>query len=529
MSPRVILSRYLCLSLLVCPAPLAAQSAADALTIRPERTGYRETSRYDDVMQFVHRVTEMSPRLNLTRLGYSLEGRELPVVVAGDVRDASPAAVLGSGKVRIFIQANIHAGEVAGKEAALLLLRDLARGEYGRWLDSLVLLIAPIYNADGNERVRLTNRPYQHGPIAGMGQRANAQGLDLNRDHMKLESPEAHSLVSFWRQYDPHVVMDLHTTNGSHHGYRLTYAPPLHPDTDSTLVRVLRESWLPAVTAELRREYGWEYGYYGFLPWRERAERGWYTFGYQPRYNTNYVGLRNRFAILSEAYAYATFEERILATRRFVEEVVDFAYHSASAIHDAVTQADAVDVSGRQLTLSADYERSGPRGILMGDVVEVRNPYSGEPMLRRLDNTRTEEMLVFGTFRPTETARAPAAYLVPADLRVVMNMLDDHGIRWRTLTEPRTLSVERFVIDSTAVAEREYQGHRQRTVFGVYEPVEVEVAAGTVVVPVGQPLGRLAFALLEPRATDGLVTWNFLDESLEEARHYPILRAPAWP
>src|SRR6185436_9992299 len=169
--------------------------AAAPLRTRPERTGYRETSSYADVMEFVRRVSATAPRLlHPSTFGYTMEGRALPLVVVGRVRDASPAAVRASGKVRVFIQANIHAGEVEGKEATQMLLRALARGDHAAWFDSLVLLIAPIYNADGNERVKLTNRGPQNGPVGGTGQRANAQGLDLNRDHMKLESPEARSL-----------------------------------------------------------------------------------------------------------------------------------------------------------------------------------------------------------------------------------------------------------------------------------------------------------------------------------------------
>lgn len=513
--------------LLFCVSEPAAQtlpSAADPLT-RPERTDYRETSRHSDVMEFVNRVTAESPLLRLTRVGYSLEGRELPVVVAGDVPDASSEAVMGSGKLRVFILANIHAGEVAGKEAALMLLRAIAAGEHREWFDSLVLLVAPIYNADGNERIGLNNRPYQLGPIAGMGQRVNAQGLDLNRDHMKLESPEAHSLVRFWTAYDPHVVMDLHTTNGSHHGYRLTYAPPLHPDTDSTIVGELRSSWLPAVGRELERKHGWDYYLYGDLPYRESDERGWYTFGHQPRYSTNYVGLRNRFGILAEAYAYATFEDRILATLRFVEEVVDYAYRNSTGIARAAARADSASLVGRELTLSAEYERTGPEEVLMGEVEEIRNPYSGLPMLRRLDVGRPERLPVFGTFRPTETERAPTVYLVPAELDAVLKGLDDHGLRWTRMSASRRLSVERFVIDSTSVADREYQGHRQRALHGRYESVDIEIPAGTAIVPVDQPLGRLAFALLEPRSDDGLVNWNVVDDALQGARHYPIVRA----
>jgi hypothetical protein len=509
----------------VVPAlPQAAEGPVTLLT-RPERTEYRETSSYADVIDFVEGVVGASPNLQLTTLGYSMEGRTLPVVVVGRLEDASPEAVLATGKLRVFVQANIHAGEVCGKEAMQMLLRSLANGEHAEWLDSMVLLIAPIYNADGNERVKLTNRRYQHGPIGGMGQRANAQGLDLNRDNMKLESPEAHSLVSFWERYDPHIIMDLHTTNGTRHAYRVTYAPPLHPNTDAGIVELLRSDMLPAVTRAVKQKYDWDYYYYGNLPWPGMdVERGWYTFGHEPRYLTNYVGLRSRIGILSEAYSYATFEERILATLRFVEEVANYAHRHASRIKETIERADATDIVGQELALRATFQRGDSVAILMGEVVEERNPYSGEPMLRRTDVRRPEYMPVFGTFEPTETERVPSAYLIPIDLENVVEKLEDHGIVWSRLEGTRRLSVERFAIDSTSLAEREYQEHFQRTLFGSYEAAEVEVPAGTIVVPTKQRLGILAFLLLEPRSDDGLLSWNLFDDELEGAAYYPVMR-----
>ncbi len=506
------------------PTP-SAEPAVTLLT-RAELSEYRETSSYTDVMAFVEHVTAAAPWMHLTTMGYTMEGRALPVVVVGDVADASAEAVLASGKLRMFVQANIHAGEVCGKEAMQLLLRSLANGEHREWLDSLVLLIAPIYNADGNERVKLTNRRYQHGPIAGMGQRYNAQSLDLNRDQMKLESPEARSLVSFWNAYDPHIIMDLHTTNGTRHAYRVTYAPPLHPNTDSRIIELTRARMLPEVTRTLKEKYDWDYYYYGNLPWRgSDAERGWHTFGHQPRYLTNYVGLRNRIGLLSEAYSYSTFDERIIATLRFVEEIADNAYRHASTIDQVLAQADEADIRGGELALRATIEQSEEQvEILMGDVERERNPYSGEPMLRRLDVRRSETMPEFGIFRPTETERVPASYLVPGDLMNVLNVLSDHGIAYERLQDDAALIVERFVIDSMRVAEREYQGHQQRTLFGHYEQLETTIPAGTAIVHVDQPLGRLIFSLLEPRSDDGLANWNFFDEAIEDSQVYPVMR-----
>ena len=219
----------------VCTAgSAAAQVDFVQLLTRAERTEFRETSSYADVMALSAQLASLADDIHLTSFGYTNEGRSLPLLVVG-APDASPEAVRATGKTRVYIQGNIHGGEACGKEALLMLLRGYAMGDYASWTEDLVLLIAPIYNADGNERVSLRNRPRQHGPIGGMGQRPNAQGLDLNRDHMKLDSPEARSLVGLMNAYDPHVAVDLHTTNGTQHAYYLTYSPPLHPNTPSAI------------------------------------------------------------------------------------------------------------------------------------------------------------------------------------------------------------------------------------------------------------------------------------------------------
>jgi hypothetical protein len=507
------------------PSPAAAPSELATLQTAAERTGHRETTRYADVMTFVERAVAASPLLHLTTFGYTLEGRALPLVVVGRVADASPAAVRAAGRTVLYLQGNIHAGEVEGKEVLLMLLREFAQGRHIALLDSLVLLVAPIYNADGNERVLLTNRPLQHGPIGGMGQRPNAQGLDLNRDHMKLVSPEARSLAVMLNRYDPHVGVDLHTTNGTRHAYHLTYSPPLHPNTDPAIMALLRERWLPEMTRRIREQRGWHYYYYGNVQGEGEA-RGWYTFDHRPRFNNNYIGLRNRIAILSEAYSYVTFEDRILATRYFVDEILRFAHANAGAIRSVVAEADARPPIGETLAVRATFERSAePVEILMGDVVAERNPYSGLPMLRRLDVVRPERMYEYGTFRATGSERVPREYLVPAALTRVLDVLRDHGVRMQPLgADEPAAAVERFRVTSMRLADREFQGHRERSVEGAWEAARVALSANTVVVPLDQPLARLIFMLLEPRSDDGLVNWNYFDDVLESADAYPVLK-----
>ena len=516
---------FMACSTLIAPAWAAGQNTS-ALRTAPERTEFRETTRYDDVVAFMRAADAASDLIHLTTFGQTSEGRDLPLAVVGRVAGPTPEAVRAAGRTVLYLQGNIHAGEVEGKESLLMLLRAVTQGQLDALLDSLVLLVAPIYNADGNERVSPTNRGAQNGPVNGMGQRPNAQGYDLNRDHMKLDSPEARAVAALFTRYDPHVGVDLHTTNGTRHAYHLTYAPPLNPATDSAIIGLLRGRWLPAITANVRRRYGWEFYYYGNLQGQGDA-RGWWTFDHRPRFNNNYVGLRNRFAILSEAYAYATFQDRITATSWFVQEILAFAHANATEIRRITEQVDRASLVGTRLALRADFERAPrPVEILMGEVAEEVNPVTGQRMLRRLDVRRPELMPEYGTFRPTETERVPRAYLVPAALSSALEKLAQHGVRSAPSSSPMSLPIERFRIDSTTVA-REFQGHQERTLFGAWEAVTETLPAGTVIVPVDQPLGRLLFYLLEPRSDDGLVNWNVVDAALEGARAYPILRTHA--
>jgi hypothetical protein len=183
-------------------------------------------------------------------------------------------------------------------------------------------------------------------------------------------------------------------------------------------------------------------------------------------------------------------------------------------------------VVGRALPTRAALRCAPERvEILLGAVAEERNPYSGAVMLRRLDQRLPTPMWDATAFAGTESERAPAAYYVPPDLVAVVERLAAHGVRMERLEEARTESVEAFVIDSTRVAAQPFQGRRERTVFGAYRSETRTLPAGTWVVEVAQPLGRLAFYLLEPRADDGLLAWGLMDDALAGGT-YPVLRRP---
>ena len=511
-----------------------AQTLVDIRTV-PETTNFEQTSKYPDVMAFLEAIDRASDRVHLTTFGATSEGRPLPLAVIGAAA-ATAEAVKSSGKLRVYIQGNIHGGEVEGKESAQMLLRDLAAGRHDDWLRSMVFLIAPIYNADGNERFALNNRGPQHGPMGGQGQRPNAQGLDLNRDHMKLDSPEARAVAKLLTDYDPHLALDLHTTNGTRHAYHLTYSPPLHPGADQGIVGLLRKEWFPFVTKSVRDKYGWEYSYYGNVsgPGRRgaapaaqgaQAQRRWETFDHRPRFNNNYIGLRNRFALLSEAYAYLTFQDRIVATSRFLEESLTFANAHANRIRAATEAADRARLAGTRLPLRAELQNTGTIEVLMGEVADEKHPVDGHVMNLRKDVKRPETMLDFSTFKGIEPERVPAIYYLPVTLTQALDRLRTHGIVITPLASAVKVRVEEFRIDSNETASTAFQNHRERTLTGVWTPAERELAAGTLKLEMTQPLARLAFYLIEPRSDDGLVNWNLLDEALQDAKVYPIVRS----
>ena len=185
----------LAVTVLVTHAQQKPSSIADLKTTA-EASGFKSTSTYDDVVKFMKAVDDASPVIFYTTYGTTHEGRAMPMAVVGaGLKDGSAAAVKGSGRLRVHIQGNIHAGEVEGKEAAQNLLREFALGQHKDWLQSMVFLITPIFNADGNEKFAVNNRQRQNGPINGMGTRPNAQGLNINRDFMKLDTPEAKAFV----------------------------------------------------------------------------------------------------------------------------------------------------------------------------------------------------------------------------------------------------------------------------------------------------------------------------------------------
>ncbi len=497
---------------------------------RAERTDYRETSHYRDVLQFLEDLQAKGAPISIKFIGTSTQGHRIPLVIVARPPVATPAGARRTGRPVVYVQANIHAGEVEGKEAVLTLLRDLAREPKGGVLEKIVLLATPIYNIDGNQAWGpwQKNRRSQREPEV-VGTRANGQGLDLNRDGMKVESPEMRAaLQHVYTTWDPEVLIDLHATNGTRHGYQLTYSPPLHPDTESGILHFNRDELLPAVRRRMRRDHGLETFVYGNLP-RRGEPRGWYQSAPDPRRITNYVGLRNRIGVLSEATCYLPFRQRVRATRLFVATVLEEIARRGPHILRLTREADArVTAWGLQpetapaLTLRYEIASRGEEEILL----EKRQPQGrSSDATARIEPPRnfvSQRMPVYDRFKATKTGRLPAAYLIPASCDKTVELLSRHGIVVERLTAGWQAAADEFVIEQIDSAERPFQGHVLKRLTGRFESSRIDVPRGSYLVRTAQPLGILIFHLLEPESIDGVAAWGLLDGQLRKGEPYPI-------
>jgi hypothetical protein len=290
-------------------------------------------------------------------------------------------------------------------------------------------------------------------------------------------------------------------------------------------INQLSIGWMTAVKTAIKSKYGWDFHAYGNVSGRE-PDRVWSTVEDLPRYSHNYWGVRNRFGILSETYSYLTFKDRIDTDNRFLDEVLSFANANAAKIKKAIDDAEKKTLIGQQVSIRSKLKRSDQMTeILMGDTEDEINPFSGRNMLRRLDVRKPEKMWEEPAFESTDAERVPTVYYIPAGLTTAIERLQAHGIKLEKLTQPTAaLQLEEFQIETNSAAAQAFENHKERTVTGKWSSVERTVPAGTYRVSINQPLGRLAFYLIEPRSNDGLMTWNFLDDAIKDGKVYPILR-----
>jgi zinc carboxypeptidase len=546
---RIVAAGVMATALIHCAGSRTPRTSREARTTAPrtqaERTNYRETSTYAQVVAFIDSLKGLGRPILTGSIGRTIEGRELPYVIASRPLFATPDAARRSGRPIVYVQGNIHAGEVEGKEALLALVRDLLLDPRPNVLDSIVVIAQPVYNADGNERFapQARNRGAQNGPEM-VGTRANAQNYNLNRDYMKLDAPESRGAIAMFTAWDPHVFVDLHTTDGSYHGYNLTYAPSLSPAAEIAGVTSgglwAHDSLLP----ELRRRLAarahvstFDYGDFNGGNDSVAVSRGWFTFEHTPRYGTNYYGLRGRIGILSEAYSHDPFETRVRSTYAFVKELLSLVAERRSTIIRMAQQSDAALRAGHIPPIPVRATRSSNRSddVIYEELEPTTDTTRREPGvragMRRTGRYHTLRIPIYDRFTPTVTRPAPWGYAIaPSDtsavniIRLQGIAVDRLGASWRGDAGPQ-FQADSTVIDARAFEPQAAIPRREVRLVGHWQSVsEITLAPGTWIVRTAQPLGVLVMYLLEPESDDGVVTWDIGGRAARTAGTAPIVR-----
>lgn len=518
------MKKFIVLLTILVASGASAQNWSSELLLTPEKSSFVKTSTYSEVVSFLNEISKVSPNVRIVSMGKSLEGKDIPVAVLSRPAIASQEEARASGKLIVYIQGNIHAGEVEGKEVVMMLMRDILLGSKSYLLDNQIILFAPIYNTDSNDKMEKGRRPSQEDSPLEVGIRENSQGLDLNRDGVKMEALETNGLFqNIIVPWDPHLFVDLHTTNGTWHGWNLTWAPSYHSAGEPSTYEYTVKQMLQPISKIVKEKYDLNFGPFGDYDVREAwPPKNFYTYNHHPRYLVNQFGLRNRLAILSEAFAHERFYQRIHSTYRFVTEILEHTNREAANIQQLTHTAEEQAI--RLVREQAGKVKKGVRFKMVPlekielptyNFIEYAQADGTKGFYRTGEIIRVKDVNYFARFEPEIETVLPSGYLIPAAFPEVVSNLRKHGIVVTPVDHSITLNAETFTIDKLERSSRKFEGHFMARAIGSYQSVKIKAAKGDYWVDLAQPLGNLAFYLLEPQSDDGLLTWNFFDAWLE--------------
>ncbi len=493
---------------------LGAHAPAQQLQTPAERVNYSQGGTlYEPLMSFVYELEASSDLMNVIKLTETLMGRDVVLATLSDPPVYRPSDLAKSNKPVVLIVNNVHGGEVAGKDAAMEIMRDLIQGDLRPLLDDVVVLVVPTINPDGAEVRRRTNE----------------EGFDMNRDYIKLESQEIHALVTKVIQpWQPDIWVDTH--HGGSAPYTLTYQTNMNPAGDQELVDFGNDRILSRVREALRQEDYDGFWYTGVG--RVGEVEGWVPTSVELRKQHVFATLANTVGFLYETPSSShrvinngTEVVAIPAEERYRHQVRGQYIGQRELLRFAAEESEA---------LKAVVRNARERAIRLGNddadddqvVLEYEQVAKYEDSYWRREGGRggrgsadaTYELVtgpIFTRFAPTRTTTRPYGYLLPPSMTKLVPKLLEHDIAVKRLTSPVSLEVEAY--DATAVETTQYfQAHYLKAVTADKVTETVDFPAGSFFIPSGQPLSNFISYILEPETNDNLVTWGYLDNVLRQ-------------
>ena len=505
---------------------LSARAQAPDLRTEAERSGYTHTGRYAEVIALCDAFAQRYPdAVRCADFGTTPEGRPMKLLVVTRSGVRTPEQARAAGVPVMLIQGGIHAGEIDGKDAGFLALREMLDGKAARGaLDKVVLLFVPVFNVDGHERFGAWHRPNQVGP-AEMGWRVTAQNLNLNRDYVKADAPEMQAMLALENDWDPIATIDLHVTDGAkfEHDVAIQVQPAsMGDDALQTIGRAFRDDTI----ARLKTQGSLPVPFYPSWVEGDNPASGVIDTPATPRFSTGYFPLRNRLAMLVETHSWKDYPTRVRITRNTVIDVMTLAAEHGrdwlAAAHAA--DARAASLAGQSVPL-AYTATDKVRIVDFRGYAYTRTPsdVSGALMTRYDDNKpQIWKMPVRDEIVPAVQVRAPGAgYLVPAArAAAVGEKLREHGIEFRRIDRALpAASVETFRDETPEFATGSMESHQRLTVKGDWRTESLDIAPGALFVPIAQPRARLVMTLLEPQSPDSLLAWGAFNSVFERKEY----------
>ncbi len=505
---------------------LPALSAEPVLTTLSERSGFTRTGRYDEVITLCDAFAKRYPdAVRCGEFGTTPEGRPMKLLIVSKAGAFTPEAAKAKGLPVLLVQGGIHAGEIDGKDAGFLALRQALDGETAKGdLDKQVLLFVPVFNVDGHERFGAWNRPNQRGPEE-MGWRTTAQNYNLNRDYVKADTPEMQAMLALVNAWDPLAYIDLHVTDGAKFQHDVSIqVEPLHAG-DAELRKAgiaLRDGVIQRLDAQGSKALA----FYPSFVESDNPASGFEDGVSTPRFSNGYFQLRNRFGMLVETHSWKDYPTRVRITRNAIVALLDLVAENGKQWLRTAHAADARAEKLAGTSVPLDWKTSDKlRTIDFLGYAYTRTPsdISGA-LMTHYDESKPETWHVPIRYdvQPDHVVTAPGAgYLVPAAHAAwVGAKLRQHGIRFDIVTKPLPIArVEAFRADSADFAANSFEGHQRLTVTGAWKPETQALAAGALFVPIAQPESRLVMALLEPQAPDSLLGWGEFNNAFEQKEY----------
>ena len=533
--------RSLCAILLLALAPLT--HAQSALTTVSERSGFVETGRYEEVVALCDAFARLYPKaVRCTTFGTTPEGRPMKALVASTSGALTPEQAQRRGLPVVLIQGGIHAGEIDGKDAGFLALREVLEGRAANGaLDKLVWVFVPVFNVDGHERFGAWNRPNQRGPKE-MGWRTTAQNYNLNRDYLKADTPEMQAMLQLVQRWDPLVTVDLHATNGAQFEHDISIqVEPVHAG-DAGL-RTAGLALRTGVIDDLAKQGSLPLPYYPSFVVQDDPTSGFEDGVPPPRFSHGYFLLRNRIAMLVETHSWKEYPVRVRITRNTVVSVLEHVARDGASWLTTAKQADiaAASLGGRQEPLTYVAAPAARTVEFRGYAYTRTTSDVSGALMTRYDETTPQvwKVPLKDDIRPGIVVEAPGAgYLVPAaEAAWVAAVLKTHGVEYRLLGKAWQGDAQVFRATKSSFGSASVETHQRLTVEGDWTRESRATPAGALFVPIAQPRARLVMALLEPKAPDSLLAWGrfnnaferkeYMEDYVAEAVAREMLRDPA--